>query len=284
MTDENAYRAEALDLARQQVVAQYLAWWQDFKDAERRKSPALPVLWGHKGYAQNDEDGIVQEILGRIGVTGRRFLEIGVGNGLQNNSLYWLKQGWRGAWVEGSPDNGSFIRQAFAAPLATGQLHFQEQLVRAENINAIVAATGLAGQELDLLSIDIDGNDYYVFERLEALPARLVVIEYNAKFPPPTRWRIPYSPDYVWDGSDWFGASLATLNDLFVRRGYTLVACNVTGSNAFFVRTDLAGDRFPLAGDLGQLFQPARYFLTPGLFNHLAGAPAISVRVDAVTG
>ena len=114
------------------------------------------------------------------------------------------------------------------------------------------------------------------------LDPRVVVIEYNAKFPPPARWRIPYSPDYLWDGSDWFGASLQSLADLFGRRGYGLVACNVTGSNAFFVRRDLLSDHFPLVDDLRQLYQPARYFLTPGLFNHLAGAPSLSVRLDCV--
>lgn len=283
MSDVSSEQAEALELARQQMVAGYLAWWDSFKAAERRKSPQLPVLWGHRGYAQNDEDGIVQEIFRRVGVKSARFLEIGVGNGLQNNTLFWLKQGWRGAWVEGSPDNGRFIRQAFGVPISRGNLHFQEQLVRAENVNDIVANAGLAGQEIDLLSIDIDGNDYYVFERLDSLNPRVVVIEYNAKFPPPARWRIPYSPDYQWDGSDWFGASLQSLADLFGRRGYGLVACNVTGSNAFFVRRDLLADRFALVDDLEQLYQPARYFLTPGLFNHLAGAPAISVRLDCIT-
>jgi len=282
--DDVRNHAEALELARQQVLAQYLLWWQSFREVESRKSPLLPVLWGHKGYAQNDEDGIVQEIFRRIGAQSRRFVEIGVGNGLQNNTLFWLKQGWRGAWVEAGADNARFIRQAFGGAIARGDLHFQEKLVSAENINAIVAATGQGGHEVDLLSIDIDGNDYYVFERLDSLRPRLVVIEYNAKFPPPALWRIPYAADYVWDGSDWFGASLQSMNELFERRGYRLVACNVTGSNAFFVRDDLVLDRFPCLGDIRTLYQPARYFLTPGLFNHLSGAPALSVRLDCVSG
>lgn len=284
MNDGSEYRDRALQLAEQQVLAQYLSWWQDFREGERRKSPLLPVLWGHRGYAQNDEDGIVHEIFRRIGVHDRTFFEIGVGNGTQNNSLFWLKQGWRGAWIEGSPDNAQFIRRAFARATAGGGLHFQERMVSAENINELVAAAGFAGREVDLLSIDIDGNDYYVFERLTVLDARVVVIEYNAKFPPPTRWRIPYAPDYVWDGSDWFGASLQSLCDLFQQRNYALVGCNVTGSNAFFVRNDLLEDRFPCLGEIEKLYQPARYFLTPGLFNHLAGAGALSVRVDCITG
>ena len=87
----------------------------------------------------------------------------------------------------------------------------------------------------------------------------------------------------MWDGSDWFGASLQSLCDLFQRRNYSLVACNVTGSNAFFVRNDQLQERFPCIGEIDKLYQPARYFLTPGLFNHLAGASALSVQLDCVT-
>ncbi len=278
------YRNTTLRLAQQQVLAQYLSFWQDLREIERRKSAQLPVLWGHKAYSQNDEDGIVNEIFRRIGAGTRTFFEVGVGNGMQNNSLFWLKQGWRGAWIEGSPESATFIRRAFAGAIARGDLSFQHSMVTAESINGLAAAAGFAGREVDLLSIDIDGNDYYVFERLNTLGARLLVIEYNARFPPPIRWRVPYAPDYVWDGSDWFGSSLQSLCDLCAQRDYTLVACNVTGSNAFFVRNDELQDRFPLAGSVEQLYQPARYFLTPGLFDHLGGTEALSVRVDAING
>ena len=160
MNDDQEYRQLTLQLAQQQLVAQYLAWWQDFREIERRKSPQLPVLWGHKGYAQNDEDGIVHEIFRRIGYRSRTFFEVGVGDGMQNNSLFWLKQGWRGAWIEGGASNAEFIRRAFAGVIARGDLQFQQEMVTAEAINDLVAAAGFAGREVDLLSIDIDGNDY----------------------------------------------------------------------------------------------------------------------------
>lgn len=282
MTGATDNQEMALHYAADQVLAQYLLFYQQLLSQERRKSKLLPILSGHKAYSQNDEDGIVQEIFQRIGIANRTFIEIGVGNGIENNTLYWLKQKWRGAWIEGATDNATFIRQAFAQPIARGDLHFQQALVSTENVNQLVAATGYAGREIDLLGIDIDGNDYYLFEALDCVDARLVVIEYNARFPPPVRWRIPYRADFAWDGSDWFGASLQTMNDLFGRRGYDLVACNITGSNAFFVRTDLIGNRFPCAGDIRQLYQPPRYFLTSGLFGRIAGTEAISVRLDCV--
>jgi hypothetical protein len=281
--DDNEFRQASLDFASRQLVAQLLLYWRQLLESESRKSPLLPVLWGHKGHSQNEEDGIVLEIFRRIGIQSRTLVEIGVGNGIENNSLFWLKQGWRGAWIEGGAENSEFIRRAFANSIARGEMHFQQAMVSAGNINELIASTPFAGREIDLLSIDIDGNDYYVFEQLKSLNARVVVIEYNAKYPPPLRWRIPYSADYVWDGSDWFGASLQSLCDLFERRNYSLVGCNVTGSNAFFVRNDLLGDNFPCIGEIGKLYQPARYFMTGGLFNHLAGAPKVSVRLDGIS-
>ena len=116
-------------------------------------------------------------------------------------------------------------------------------------------------RELDLLSIDIDGNDYFVWEAITAIEPRVVVIEYNSKFPPPMRWTIRYDPAHEWDGSDQFGASLQSLADLGIRKGYRLVGCNITGTNAFFVRADLAGDHFVEPPDAATLYQPPRYSL-----------------------
>ncbi len=263
-------------------LANFLQYWQQLLEEERRKSPELPILWGHKAYSQHDEDGILQEILRRVGITSRTFLEIGVGNGVENNTLFWLKQQWQGAWIEGAHENVAFIRQAFAPATETGRLHVTHAMVSAKNVDALISSTPLAGREIDLLSIDIDGNDYYVFEQLQIIRPRVVVIEYNAKFPPPARWRIPYSPDFVWDGSDWFGASLESMNALFERRGYSLVSCNITGSNAFFVRKDLLNGHFPCIGDMRALYQPPRYYLTFGLFSRIAVMRPVSPRLDCI--
>ena len=281
--DDHEFRQASLDLASGQLVAQLLLYWHQLLESEARKSPLLPVLAGHKGHSQNEEDGIVLEIFRRVGILSRTFVEIGAGNGVENNSLFWLKQGWRGVWIEGGAENSDFIRRVFAQAVDRGVLHFRQAFVSAENIDELIGSTPFAGSEIDLLSIDIDGNDYYVFERLTSLDSRVVVIEYNAKYPPPIRWRIPYSPDHAWDGSDWFGASLQSLVDLFASRKYSLVGCNVTGSNAFFVRNDLLGDKFPCLGEIEKLYQPARYFMTSGLFHHLAGPPKTSIRIDGVS-
>jgi hypothetical protein len=221
---------------------------------------------GLKVYSQNEEDGIISEILRRIGVADRTFWEFGVQDGTENNTLYRLVDGWRGAWIEGSGADVARIRDRFAAAVRDGRLQVREALVDRDNVNALVAELGLP-RELDLLSIDIDGNDFHVWEALDAAAPRAVVIEYNPKLPPPTRWVMHYDPRHAWDGTDQYGASLAALAALGERKGYRLVACNITGSNAFFVRADLAGGKFPAATDPAYYYQPHRAWLTPTFWN-----------------
>ena len=213
--------------------------------------------YGFKSFSQNDEDGILQEIFRRIGIASRTFVEFGVQNGLQNNSRLLLYQGWRGLWIEADPQGCKEIRHGFAAELATNQLRLTQSFVTAENIAELIEAAQL--RDLDLLSIDIDGNDYWVWRAIAARP-RVVVIEYNAKFRPPTKWIMRYNPQHQWNYTDYQGASLESLNELARKKGYTLVGCCFAGVNAFFVRDDLVQEHFAGA-DVSALYNPPRYYL-----------------------
>lgn len=224
--------------------------------------PLRLELYGHKCYSQNDEDGIIQEIFRRIGTTNRIFVEFGVGEGLENNSLFLLKQGWKGLWIDGSPQNAAAINTGFADPIARNQLCFKESFITKDNINELIG--GYFTGEIDMLSVDIDGNDYYVWQAIDVVSPRLLVIEYNAKFLPPVKWSIAYDPEYVWDGSDHQGASLAALDEVSREKGYTLVGCNLTGTNAFFVRKDLVADKFLSSDNLMDFYHPPRYYLFEG--------------------
>jgi len=218
--------------------------------------------FGYRCYSQHDEDGIIQEIIRRLDDMPRTFVEFGVGDGLENNTLLLLKQGWNGLWIDGSQANAAAIRSRFADQIEAKQLVFLERMITRENINALIGAR-FAG-EIGLLSVDIDGNDYYVWEAIDAVNPQIVVIEYNAKYPPPIKWSIAYNPEHMWDFSDYMGASLAALTELGTRKKYQLVGCNINGTNAFFVREDLLQARFYISRDPMVYYHPPRYYLMEG--------------------
>ena len=208
--------------------------WQDPKCLER---------YGFKVYSQNDEDGIIQEIFNRIGTTDKRFIEFGVQDGLESNAHYLLHKGWSGLWLEGSPDYVKQIHTKFKPVIKSGQLRVKNAFITRDNINELFISENFTG-EIDLLSIDIDGNDYYVWQAVKAVNPRVVIIEYNGKFPPDLDWEMAYNANHIWDGSDWQGASLKALELLGRELGYQLAGTNFNGVNAFFVRKDLADDKF----------------------------------------
>jgi hypothetical protein len=229
-------------------------------DDTRYASPKRLNRFGWRAFSQTDEDGMIQEIFRRIGATGRRFLEIGAGDGLENNTAYLLACGWSGTWIESDPGCCAAILRNCDAAIRDGRLAVIGAAATPDGIDELIRDSGLAG-EIDLLSLDIDGNDYHVLCRIEAVRPRVVVLEYNASYRPPVRWIMNYDPDHRWDGTNYFGASLNAYHDLMAERGYALVGCNLAGVNAFFVRADLAADRFAAPFDVENHFEPPRFYL-----------------------
>jgi hypothetical protein len=213
--------------------------------------------YGFCSFSQNDEDGILQEIFRRIGLETGSFVEFGVQDGLQNNTRLLLYRGWKGLWIEADARGCRKIRRVFRAELASGQLQLLESFVTRENIAALIESSRLA--PIDLLSIDIDGNDYWVWDALTIQP-RVVVIEFTANFRPPTSWVMEYNAAHRWDYTDYQGASLQSLHDLGRKKGYRLVGCGLAGVNAFFVREDLTHDHFP-EPLVAALYNPPRFYL-----------------------
>ena len=218
------------------------------------------TLSGHKVYSQCDEDGIIREIFQRIGLTNKMFVEFGVGDGLENNTLALLFDGWQGVWIEGSDRLVGRIREGLKNTIECGRLQLINDFVTRDNINSLIS-TAFGGTEIDLLAIDIDGNDFHVFESITCINPRVVVIEYNAKFHPPMQYCMSYEEGHKWSGDDHFGASLKFLEEQFSKKGYCLVGCSLSGANAFFVREDLVADRFMEPYTAEAHYEPARYFL-----------------------
>lgn len=222
--------------------------------------PGRIVRYGHQVYSQYGEDGMITEIFRRIGTTSRYFVEFGVQNGLECNTLYRLVCGWSGSWIEGDAEAISQIQTTFATQIKEGQLGVKHAFITTENIESLL--TGLkVPAEFDLLSIDIDGNDYWVWKAIQCFRPRVVVIEYNSMFPPDCLWVRRYAPDACWQGGSYFGASLKSLELLGREKGYSLVGCSFAGTNAFFVRSDLCAGQFLEPYSAENHYEPSRYFL-----------------------
>jgi hypothetical protein len=220
--------------------------WKDqiCENKQKLDDPLYLDRFGYKVYSQNDEDGIIQEIFKRIGTTNKIFVEFGVEDGLQSNCHFLLFNGWHGLWIDGDEKQFLRLQKCFEKPLSTKQLTAVNAFITTDNINKLIGEYGNTNGDIDLLSIDIDGNDYWVWEKINCIRPRVVIIEYNAKFPPPCEWVMEYEPNYVWDGSDKHGASLKSLELLGKRLGYNLVGTNKNGVNAFFVKKELTEDLF----------------------------------------
>src|SRR3954464_13126019 len=146
---------------------------------------------GFKVYSQHDEDGIIQEIFRRIGTSNRTFVEFGVETGVECNTVKLLIEGWRGLWIEVNAQACKGISSTFEMFLQDRRLTLKQSLVTAENINTLIRSGGVDG-EIDLLSIDIDFNDYWVGKAIEIVKPRVVVIEYKAGLRPPLSLTVPY--------------------------------------------------------------------------------------------
>jgi hypothetical protein len=270
-------------LQKQAEQSRYLAQlrvqraWEREIAKPRHADPKRLVRYGYKVYSQNDEDGIIAEIFRRIAMTSRTFVEFGVETGVECNSVKLLAEGWRGLWIESNAASAAAIRREFVPFIDRGNLMLQEGRVTAENINALIGQGGFSG-EIDLLSIDIDGNDYWVWKAIEVVNPRVVAIEYNATLRPPMSVVVPYRADAQWDGSNYYGASLEALVRLGTAKNYRLVGCSIAGVNAFFVRADLAADRFLEPATAQEHYEPPRHYFhmlpaghrsRPGPFEHV---------------
>jgi hypothetical protein len=212
-----------------------------------------------KVFSQNGEDGIIQEIFRRINTTNRFFVEFGVESGEQCNTRYLAEcLGWSGVYFEPSDIDFPFLKERWkgnhsikAFQTAINSSNFESEL-REANVP----------MNFDLLVIDIDGNDYWVWSALKVWKPRVVVIEYNAFIMPPRRWVMSENDSHRWNQTTYFGASFASLYSLGIQKGYELVGTDPMGVNMFFVRRDCMNEAF-IDPSLHYFFQRFGYMRPP---------------------
>jgi len=193
-------------------------------------------------YSQWGEDGIIDWLVSRIPSIPKTFVEFGVENYREANTRFLLNpKNWSGLVLDGSPSNILDIRSQDI--YWRHSFNAQTAFIDSNNINNIINDAGISG-DIGLLSIDIDGNDYWVWEAIVAVSPAIVVIEYNAVFGDIHNITIPYHPDFDRTAGHYsnlyFGASISALIELGKEKGYRFIGTTSTGVNAFFVREDLA--------------------------------------------
>lgn len=237
------------------------AWiYEQARQSPRFAEPKRLLAHGFKAYSQHDEDGIIEEIFRRIGYTDRFFVEFGVGDGLENCTLYLLLRGWSGAWIDGSAACYEAVCKNLDFLISANRLRVLYSFITAGNIETLFERLQVPA-EFDLLSIDIDNNDYWVWRAIEKYRPRVVAIEYNASYQASANCVVEYAPERIWDLSNSFGASLKALELLGREKGYSLVGCNYSGVTAFFVRNDLLQSHFAEPFTSENHFEPPRYFM-----------------------
>lgn len=154
-------------------------------------------------FSQNGEDGILQEILQRIGTTNRYFVEFGVESGIECNcALLAREKGWHGLFLE--PEE-TYFKQLVERYRSFQRVKCVRAIVTAGNIESLLAASAVPS-DLDVLSIDVDGNDYWIWAAIQRWQPRIVIIEYNASYPPPKKWVMREDTNYRWNGTNYHGA------------------------------------------------------------------------------
>ncbi len=254
------FAKDLLRLQKQAAQARLAQFEANLLQDPRRQDLKTLSRFERRVFSQFGEDGVVAEIFRRVGAPSRTFVELGVGDGLENNTTFLLLQGWRGGWIDGDAANIRRIRRRFCGPIGEGRLTVQRAFVTAENVGGLLEEMKTPAAP-DLLSLDIDRNTYWVWAALARWKPRVVVVEYNAGFPPEFDWKVDYDPARGWNGTAYFGASLKAYELLGRKLGYALVGCTLSGVNAFFVREELAADKFSAPFTAEHHHEPPRYFL-----------------------
>lgn len=212
---------------------------------------------GWSAQSQNDEDGLLLYVFAHVGFKTRIAIEIAAGDGIECNSAnLLLHHGFTGLLFEGHPDKRAAGEAFYATHPATSFFppRWVGDWVTRENINTLIAdhmfhGVLADGGEIDLLSLDIDGNDYWVLEALFCVRPRVIILEFNALWGATRACTIPYDPDFRAELGPvhifYMGASLMAFVKLLAKRDYRLVGIERLGINAVFVRNDLAADTLP---------------------------------------
>ena len=213
-----------------------------------------------KVYSQWGEDGIIQQILNYIPIENKVFVEFGVEDYTESNTRFLLKNNkWSGLILDGNKEHIEYIKNDTSVYWAHN-LKAEHIFITKDNINSVLISNGIP-EDLGLLSIDIDGNDYWIWDSINCIKPRIVISEYNSIFGSLSKVTVPYFDSFVRNNAHssnvYYGASLGALEFLAKKKGYSLIGTNMAGNNAFFVRDDLSSNFKVLS--VNEAFKAAKF-------------------------
>jgi hypothetical protein len=211
----------------------------------KNKTSRLLEDYEFKVFSQWGEDGIIQHLINCVEITNKTFIEFGVEDFFESNCRFLLmKDNWRGFVIDGSKSNIDKLKQSYF--YWKYHLEAVDAFITKENINELLEQSAFE-KDIGILSVDIDGNDYYVLEAISFYNPRILICEYNSVFGKERKISVPYEPDFYRTKKHYsnlyFGASLAAMTHIAEKKGYTLVGTNSIGGNAFYVRNDLINEK-----------------------------------------
>lgn len=244
----DSYRSLKSDNANKLLLARVLI------NDINKKSPTDDLLsFEFKVFSQWGDDGIIQYLINKLDIPNKTFVEFGVANYTEANTRFLLmNDNWSGLIMDGSSENIDYIKN--------DEIYWQYDLqakhafIDVENVNGLIASAGFP-EELGLLHIDIDGNDYWVWQAVKCVNPIIVIVEYNSLFGSDNAWSTPYDPTFVRSQFHYsnlcYGSSLTSLCDMAEEKGYYFVGSNSAGNNAYFIRKDKISGFKPLTASEG---------------------------------
>lgn len=209
-----------------------------------------------KVFSQWGDDGIIQFLIHYLDINNKFFVEFGVENYKEANTRFlMMNNNWSGLIMDGSKKNIDFVKAM--KWYYYYDLRAINTFVTCENINQLLVENEIT-DEIGLLHIDIDGNDYWIWKTINVISPIIVIIEYNSLFGNKNTWTIPYDPSFnrtkAHYSNLYHGASLATFCQLGIEKGYTFIGSNSNGNNAYFVRNDKIKNLKALTPDEGYVY------------------------------
>ena len=207
--------------------------------------------------SQNNEDGLINYIFKKLKAYQPNFVEIGL-DYYENNSLALLRKANKGLFIDGDNKKIFLLKNILKIVYPFKKFSFVSEFINKKNINLLISQTFRNDEEIDFMSIDVDGIDYYLLEEVSFYP-KLICIEYNFWYGKNVKCSVPYNENFRWKmGSLYSGASLLALNDLLNSKGYHLIALDSGCVNAFFIRDDLK-ENFKILDPIKSFKEPLKY-------------------------